>query len=157
LLYSGISSEANITDDDKCGLIFSIISLIADVRMTEAVNFMVQILYNEIRYSGQPGSEHIYISANNAEGPEMTLESIQNELAKAVRRDEGFSYINILERIKAVCFNPGRICFFEYELGPDHVAQYFQVIIYNIVFTIYIYALLISYSGKDSDHCVQDD
>jgi hypothetical protein len=128
LSYTGISSEANIIDDDKCGLIFSIISLVADVRMTEAVDFMVQILYNDIRYSGQPGSEQIFISANNIEGPELTLESIQNELAKAVRRDEGFSYLNILQRIKAVCFNPDRICFPNYELGPDHVAQHFQVI-----------------------------
>jgi hypothetical protein len=138
LLYSGISSEANIIDDDKCGLIFSIISLFADVRMTEAVDFMVQILYNNIRYSRRRGSEHIFICANNAEGPEMTLESIQNELTKAVRRDEGFSYVKILEQIKAVCFNPDRICFPDYELGPHHVAQYFQVVICYSLFLYFI-------------------
>lgn len=97
--------------------------------MTEAVDLIVQILYNELRNSGWIGTEHIFISPNNAEGPDMTLESIQNELAKAVQKDEQFSYKNMLDKVKAVCSRPDRICFPDFELGPVHMATYFQVIL----------------------------
>lgn len=131
-------------------------SLFADVRVAEAVDFMVQILYNEIRYSGWRGSEHIFISANNVEGPEMTLKSIQNELEIAVQKDDEFSYRNILRKVKITCFNPDRICFLNFDLGPEHVAQYFQVLHQLSVNFKVIYCLLL-FLGEDLDHSVQDD
>jgi hypothetical protein len=133
-MFKGTSSEASIcSSDEKYGLIFTIISLYADVQVKEAVDFMVQIIYSHVLYLHPSGRSKVCVNAVDAEGPQLTLSIIMTSLEK-VGGNEQISYESILEDVRRATFRPDRICFLDGDMEPKKVAQHFQVFYLAFIF-----------------------
>lgn len=103
---SGVSSDAKIScKDEKYGLIFSIISLSADVRIAESLNFMVQIIFELLVRRHANKKSDICINAMNAEGPHLTLSSIMDSFGRVHAKDE-FSMQSMLDTVRRATFRP---------------------------------------------------
>jgi hypothetical protein len=87
---------------------------------------MVIILYCTIADAYGERANSLYINAVNAHGPTVSLSAMKSALY-GVKSSSSDSYENLLARVKNSCFNPERVIFLEYELGPVNVAQHFQV------------------------------
>lgn len=88
---------------------------------------MVIILHCTILAAFGERAKTIYIRAVDADGPEISLSDIEEKL-NSVESSADFSYKSLLRQVKKSCFRPDRLIFFDYESGPEKVAQYFQVL-----------------------------
>jgi hypothetical protein len=113
------------------GYILDIITLNADVKVTEALDYMIQILLNCIISLRKVGDCAVYITAVDSDGPDIALASITSTLeyvSKQYPRKE-FSYENWLKRVEGYCCKPNRKIFYADLDDGDEIAQNFQVVV----------------------------
>jgi hypothetical protein len=94
--------------------------------VAEALDFMLIILYCTIADEFGQRANTLYINAVDAHGPKVSLSAMKSAVY-GVKSSSSDSYENLLMRVKISCFNPERVIFLDYELGPAKVAQHFQV------------------------------
>jgi hypothetical protein len=114
------------------GYILNIITLNADLKVTEALDYMVQILLNCIVSLRKVGDSDVYITAMDSDGPDYALASIKATLQCVSRQypRKEFSYENCVKKFEGYCSKPNRKIFYADLVDGDAIAQNFQVLIY---------------------------